>query len=224
MPRRYRRRRMGRRRRRRNRKVGPARSMGPLSNKQLVKYLYTEGFTLNPGLGGTPDVYQFSCNGLYDPNITGIGHQPRGFDQTVGVMYDHATVIGCRATLWVHNEDTSNSQMVAMLVRDGTTTLNSTEDIMEYRYVQVKQLASEGSGPNTAVFKTQVNPNKFLGVSKPLSNPQMKNSVSSNPAEQVYLQVYGFPTNLGTDTGSIRCIIRIEYFAVLTEPRQPSIS
>lgn len=42
---------------------------------------YVEGFIdLNPGALGSNAPYTFSANGLYDPNITGSGHQPIGFD------------------------------------------------------------------------------------------------------------------------------------------------
>jgi len=37
---------------------------------------------------GVPATYVFSTNGLYDPNITGTGHQPAGFDQIM-LYYNH---------------------------------------------------------------------------------------------------------------------------------------
>ena len=59
-----------------------------LGSKVKTKLRYVEYFTLNPAAAGLPATHVFSANGLYDPNITGVGHQPRGFDQLMA-LYDH---------------------------------------------------------------------------------------------------------------------------------------
>ena len=38
-------------------------------------------------------------NGLYDPLITGTGHQPRGFDQVCPVLYASYNVTGCKVLI-----------------------------------------------------------------------------------------------------------------------------
>ena len=60
--------------------------------KQLYNRLkYAETINVPIGVGGTGN-YLYSCNGMYDPNITGTGHQPMYFDQFTA-MYDHYTVL-----------------------------------------------------------------------------------------------------------------------------------
>ena len=64
------------------------------SDGQIVKMRYVEEFELNPGLGSVAS-YVFRANGLYDPNYTGAGHQPYGFDQWM-TYYNQFTVLGSK--------------------------------------------------------------------------------------------------------------------------------
>ena len=95
-------------------------NLGPLPMTQKAKFNYFNGFNLDVGAVGIPASYVFSANGLYDPNITGIGHQPRGFDQLMA-LYDHYVVIGVRAILTVHGSDTGNGTICGMYVKDNST-------------------------------------------------------------------------------------------------------
>ena len=168
----------------------PSKSLGPLANTLKAKFIYSDYFSIETGVAGIPGHYVFAANGLYDPNITGSGHQPSGFDQLVGPLYDHAVVIGAKITLWAQNSDTLLSNMVSLLVRDAAAELSDPRQIMEYRYQKSRIMSPEGSGQNTAVLSMQINPNKFLGRSKPLSDPELKNSNTGNADELCYFHVY----------------------------------
>ena len=67
----------------------------PQSMKTQLRY--TERIEFSP-TGTGVNQYQFVGNGLYDPNLTGTGHQPRGFDQFMDV-YKRFTVLGSTCTV-----------------------------------------------------------------------------------------------------------------------------
>jgi hypothetical protein len=74
--------------------------MTPLPSTQKVMLKYSDFLSFTPN--GAPTNYIYSCNNLYDPNVTGVGHQPRGFDQLMA-LYDHFVVISAVAEVTFYN-------------------------------------------------------------------------------------------------------------------------
>lgn len=68
-----------------------------IPRQQTRKLVYVDKFSRNAGSAAAVSYY-FSANSLFDPDRTGIGHQPMGFDQLMD-LYDHFTVIGAKLTL-----------------------------------------------------------------------------------------------------------------------------
>lgn len=62
-----------------------------------TKLRYTERIEFTPASTSVQQ-FQFGGNRIYDPNISGTGHQPRGFDQFMDV-YQKFTVIGSKCTV-----------------------------------------------------------------------------------------------------------------------------
>lgn len=63
----------------------------PFPVRMRAMLRYSEVISLNPTLGSTAHQL-FRCNSIFDPNQTGIGHQPYGRD-TYASIYDHYTVL-----------------------------------------------------------------------------------------------------------------------------------
>ena len=64
----------------------------PAKLKTTLKYAQHLG--INPSVGGCSG-HTFAANGLYDPDISGTGHQPMGFDQ-IAQLYLRYTVTAVR--------------------------------------------------------------------------------------------------------------------------------
>lgn len=193
---------------------------GPLAHSLKSQLKYSDMYTLTSST--SPSSQVFSLNGLFDPNITGVGHQPRGFDQLM-LLYDHYVVIGASIDILFHNNDSNRGVSCFAMIRDSATAETSYVDCLEDSTRIVRQLgARDGAGANTRM-KFNINPNKFLTRSKPLSDPELKGSVSANPAEQCYLHMGHIAEDLVTgNTTSLT--FTITYTAVFIEPKQPTIS
>lgn len=194
-------------------------AMGPLRTKLRSRFVYEERITLGSAVF---DDFIFSANGVYDPNISGGGHQPRGFDQVMA-LYDHATVIGSKMTATFINTSSSTTAVVGILVGDNTTAFTQPSDVNEYRNSKVRCLSTLGSGAERSTIVQKVNPSKFLSISKPLSAASLKNSAGANCAEDVLYHICAYNVQ-GASMGTIEVLVRIEYDCILTEPKQPGQS
>ncbi len=226
MPRRFRKKYRKKRRFRRKRR-GRRRQGGPMGTvrrplippKQMRTLIYSENVAIN-ATAVAPGVYNFSCNGVYDPNITGVGHQPLGFD-TYMTLYDHAVIIGAKLTCIFQSTSSISgigNALVGIAVRDTTGYGADVNTFIEQSYAMTSYLTTaESLSSKTLTYR--VNPNKFLGRSHPLSDPNLKNTSSANPSEQVYFLLFVGSPDGTLDPGVVNARVKIEYQTVFIEPK-----
>lgn len=195
----------------------------PVGNrfKALFRYVDTD-LTMNPAAAGLLTTHVFSCNGLFDPDITGTGHQPMPFDDLMG-LYDHYTVIGTRIRVDFHNTDTTNPVCVGVFIRDSSSSPSDPRNVLENGNTKWKLLAPKGSGKDTGSLTLSLNPNKFLGRGNPLSEDNLRGSSSANPDEGCFYHIFCCTPDAG-DGGAVDFVVTIEYTAILTEPRITGLS
>jgi hypothetical protein len=92
-----------------------------IPTKSVKTLRYVDNFTLNPGID-IPTTYTVSCNNLYDPNVTGTGHQPMGFDQLMP-LYDHYVGIATKLTVTYTSIDATyiGNAIVGVSIKDSPT-------------------------------------------------------------------------------------------------------
>jgi hypothetical protein len=165
-----------------------------------------------------PGVYVLSLNGMYDPDTTGTGHQPRGFDQLM-LLYDHYVVTHARVRVSFANSSTAVPAIGFVCVRDNATPSTNHTDYMESTNTTYKSLGVESSSSSVSNITVDVNPPAFLGRRDPLSDPQLKGSNATNPDEGCSIHIGAYSSDLFT-TSSVLMQAVIEYTAVLIEPKQ----
>ena len=87
-------------------------SLGPLlpAQRYITSMKYSQTFTISSALGA---VQRFNLNNIYDPDRTGVGHQPYGYDQ-LGAIYNRYRVIACHWAINVY-PSTGTAQCVSRL-------------------------------------------------------------------------------------------------------------
>lgn len=187
------------------------------SNAQLVKLRYVAHFSLDPGVN-TAVAHVFRANSLFDPDQTGVGHQPYGFD-TWATMYNHYTVLGSKIT--VHfNSDTGNvaNQYVCGLQLKDSNTVDMTDaqGIIEQGETNWKFAANSGTGSksHTIVRKT-FSPRKFFQT-RDVEDDIYRGSITGNPTETAYFHVIAAPFVSTDNPTTINCVATIDYFAKFT--------
>ncbi len=199
-----------------------------LGNKRKVQLKYHAAITLLSDISGNPNSHMFNAGSLFDPDVTGTGHQPRGFDQIMP-LYSHYVVIHtkCSATFVqnraVEGELDTLGQNVGIVLRHDATMISTANAILEDRNVSFRALAPFGSGGSVRITRT-LTPKKFLGISHPLSQSELKGSSSSNPDESGFFQIFVAPIAYLFTQGEVQVDVNLVYTAIFIEPRDPGQS
>lgn len=190
----------------------------PLPTTLKAECLYATTVSLNvPSLGALV-TNVFSANGLFDPDITNVGHQPRGFDELIQ-LYDHYVVIGSKITVMACAEQATNPLYFGITLRDQAGVASDPDGVLETPFVSYKLCSP--NGPAESVVQ-QFN-NKYLGYSSPMNVVDLEGNSASNPNEQAFYHLFAYSPS-STDEAAINVSVRIQYQVVFKEPRVPNKS
>lgn len=177
---------------------------------------YCAQIQINPSIGTTAS-HLFRANDLYDPDFTGTGHQPLGFDQMIA-FFDHFKVLGSK--IRVSFTPTATASIVGVGLIDQNGFSGTSESVMEQRGFKWKSMASAGSeGAVTILHK--VDCPTFFGQSFQgyMAENKYEGSASASPTEDLFWQVYVGPANGSDDIPSTFVNVEIEYKAAFYEPK-----
>lgn len=192
-------------------------------NRKTVKLRYHENFHLQIPVSGIPGSIVFRANSVFDPDQTGIGHQPRGFDQLMP-LYQHFTVIGAKCSVWFSIPNTAVDQplVCGIDLRSNTQVQTVLSNLIEDR--NCKYVVQAPNSPSMLVEKT-FSAKNFFSVSNPLDRGNLRGSDASNPIEQAYFHVFASNTNPDSITNHpVDFTIVINYIVTFHEPINPPIS
>lgn len=198
---------------------GPVVNLFPNSLMRKLKYVDT--VTINPASASRAR-HVFRSNGMYDPDVTGTGHQPRGFDEIMAAYYNFH-VIASKITVTQLTSVTSVNGYV-FLAHDSTGDPLSGEandsSAFECTSIVSKPTVLADTTGNTRKFKVSRSvKHKQYFKSKILSNPNFTGTVSNDPTTQAYWTIY-YQNIQGGDPDSMGFLVEVEYIAVFTNPRQ----
>jgi len=196
---------------------GATRLWAPFGKSKTVTHHYTENILLNPS-AGTPADYVFSANGMYDPNITGTGHQPYAFDQLAAIYNEYTVSVSkCTVTCW--NNQSSLPFWIAICLRDDPTAITAdVSSVRESPGIVSQLLAPAGSGNCLGTVTHSFDAKKFFDV-KNIGDASELRGAMSNPAEQAYFHVLMIPQNGVDDLGSNVLTVDIEFVATWSGPK-----
>lgn len=104
------------------------RNLTPFPNYRVTRHKYVETITMPSPSAGTMQYYTFSANGIYDPNITGTGHQPMWRDE-MAAQYASYTVLDSSIQWHIVTESASEVCHLGAYV-DDTAVSGQTRDTL----------------------------------------------------------------------------------------------
>jgi len=186
------------------------------STKRTVQYAFN--FLSVTSGAGSAGAYVFSANGLFDPDITGTGHQPMGFDQMM-LFYNHYTVTNSRMRLQ-YEAGSAVAPTVCLAVSGTSTALTASTQIMETGRCVLGWPTSIGVAMSHGSLTSFCNLRTFQGLRNVIDDPDMRGDAASNPTEQVYYIVYVWcPNDSTVVSASIQGLI--EFDTIFHEPKAP---
>ena len=195
------------------------RQWAPFGKSKTVKHRYSATLPLNAPVGGCVD-HLFLANGLYDPDVTGTGHQPYAYDQMTA-LYNQWVVISSKITLTCYNNQSGLLPFwLCVALRDENTSLTGTTvEVLRETPGLVQKLLSPGSGAAIGMVDHAYDARKFFNCKDPTDVTNLEGFITTDPDEKAYYHVIICPQN-GTDDLAVNVVnVDIEYTVVWTGPK-----
>jgi len=186
-------------------------------NSIITKLRYVDELNLTSTVGGlTTNV--FAANGIFDPDITGIGHQPM-YRDNFAALYDQYVVLGSKITVKATNIGTSSGVILGITGDDDFTLSTTFTTRMEQNNSVYTLLGQQGSGHDYAELVMDFSPLRDFGVAVK-DDGSSATAVASNPSEIWTFGVWINSTG-GAATNSVHLTVEIEYTVKFTELQTP---
>lgn len=196
----------------------------------ISKLKYVDRITINPGIGSFAE-HIFRANSCFDPDYTGVGHQPKTFDQFMA-LYQHYTVIGARIkvkplrTTGDTNDTVLSLWGCTLMARfNDVATMyadNGLSSILESRMIGSRKTRHTGLVYNlnksSDALTCSYSAKKFFKAKAIIDESQHKGTDSTNPTEDVFFSVWAVPPDGSSDAAAQTYLVEIEYITVFTEP------
>lgn len=175
----------------------------PFPAKMRSRLRYSEVVTLLPTTG-VPAPYIFRANGIFDPNQSGVGHQPYGHD-TLASIYNHYQVVSSIITMTP--TDMGNSQIFGISLTDDTTVQSDYDTIRETKGTRMATCPSNSALVPSVTHQYAQNSNFKAGY----ADKACVASYGSSPAEQMFYHCWAEGENSTATSNSSSYLITITY-------------
>lgn len=187
----------------------------PASITKRLRYSTTCAIGATSGAITTTQV--FRANDLFDPDYTGSGHQPMGFDQMM-VWYNHFTVRKARIRVVAKN-NASGSPTVCVRMDGNLTPITVIDRVVELGGCVTETLEAKGGYGANKVLELSVDIAQLQGVSPKTitADANLRGDAATSPVEITYFHICCWDT-LGT-TASVEVDVILDQLATFYEPR-----
>lgn len=183
---------------------------------KMVSLKYSGSFTLADGDGSAGHLIR--CNGMNDPDYTGVGHQPMGFDNWMA-FYHHYEVFSSKITFWIEapGAGVSSGTYATLRIDSDTASPDETLDASMERVGTVVRYLHPPQGGGRVMVKKSFNANSIFGKNQ-RGNSVMKGSPTTDPAEASFFRLRLVNSKIGVASLYTHTVVfTITYLALLTE-------
>lgn len=180
---------------------------------------YSDLYTLTSTTGVI--AYQImNANSVYDPDATGVGHQPISYD-IMAQLYNHYTVIGSKVKVeFIDSGASSDSPGVCgvFLHDEDASPYSSVDSFQEARKGQSKVIQGGHSRP--IVVHGKFSAKKFFNIKDIKDNiSRIGAGIASNPSDRGCFIIWYATADGSTNTMTAR--VTVDYLVSWSEPKEP---
>lgn len=167
---------------------------------------------------GLQEIYTYSATSIYDPDVTGVGHQPLGHDEWSN-YYTNYTVIGAKISAtfsWARA--TSVRTVTCGIIADDDTSLPTTLSTKRERYPGCwKVLHPQDNKPITvsAFFSAK----KWFARKDVMDSHQHTAGFGASPTKNAYFNVFIQTNDESATSDQVATDVKITYIVKMTEPK-----
>lgn len=193
-----------------------------LKNKTTAHLRYVDTITIDPGAASIL-AHTYSANGLYDPDISGTGHQPLMYDEYTN-LYGQYRVISSKIKVTPVLSGTSTvvpGLYGVLLEADGVLDYSLATSIIEDQRIKgswgtfgttVSMSTAQRTSTKMATFKSK----SFFGP-RNAGNPVNTNVNPSDDGQLAFYQLW-VGSLAGNNPGAISFIVQLDYIVEFTKP------
>jgi len=159
----------------------------PATIKKSLRYADAFSFTAT---SGAVTNYVLRANDLFDPDLSGGGHQPMGFDQLM-TWYNHFCVFESKLTAVFRQTSGTFQPTVCIRVDGSPTPLTVFDRIVEEGGLVIDTLGASGSATDTKELVLKLDIAKLQGVSRKAmtSDSTLRGDAATSPIELTYFHI-----------------------------------
>lgn len=185
------------------------RSLTPFASRFITRMKFSQIALFSTTNGYTQVM---NLNSVYDPNRTGIGHQPYGFDQ-LSAIYNRYRVIACSYVVHAYNGTTP--------IRFGVLPSNEIPAIGDMNEVcenPRSRFAIQLPNGSTQAVKGSVSIPALMGRTKAqyMADDRFQAAVTANPAELALLNIYA--QSLANVNVDVNVTVTLQYTVEFFDP------
>jgi hypothetical protein len=188
-------------------------------DKMLTKLRYVDTYsvTITAGSIGKQVMY---LNSVFDPDNTGVGHQPL-YRDTYAAIYDQYAVVKVSCTVKFMNLAGADSVICGIVLDDDNSTSSTVNTLCEQNHGQHTILPPMSGSLSTHTFTYHWDCKSVLGID-PFASETYKTPVGSNPTEVSSLLIWA--TDTGGASISVPVHFQMEQTILWTELSTPTQS
>jgi len=203
--------------------------INPVSQKQQFKFVYSDSDfsrTLLPAFAYSA-YYVFRGASPYDPDYTGVGVQPYGWDQHVGTdLYTNFRAPASKISVYFRPELTYGSmrrlQVTVIPMRTATPIMTDISDVRNTPLRKVQMYDGTTETTRSAKITSYSSIRKVTMVSP--GDISWEGSYAGNPSAGWYWIVHFYATGYDDEEIDIYFDVKIKYYTTLTRGDTPNES